>query len=402
MKILILETMYSIIEKYIYQHKPELLTLPYREQKEFFDKSYNYWGSSWCEVLKNNGYCAENYIINIEFLQQTWMKENYKNESKLLLDEIVLKQIKQFKPDVLWFDVVNESLLKEIRRNFPEIRLILGWVGSAIAKNKQWNLMDVIISCAPESVEKFRKEGKNAEHINHAFSPDILNQLSEKRKKEGIIFIGQILRGEEYHLQREKMLLAIEKEFNIKIYTPSFYIGYKDIIYCKLKQILYDMAFFMKKIDFEYILKDIPLLERAMLWEERPIQPINMDLKKNFIKPVFGLEMFRAIQNAEIVLNIHADSSPLYASNMRLFETTGMGSCLLTDQKENMASLFKQDVEVVTYTSTEDCVDKIKWLYEHPKKIKEIAHEGQKRCLKDHTFHNRVGKFEMILKKYMK
>ena len=41
---------------------------------------------------------------------------------------------------------------------------------------------------------------------------------------------------------------------------------------------------------------------------------------------------------------------------MRLFEATGVGSCLLTDSKANMADLFVAGQEVVVFDSAEDCM----------------------------------------------
>ena len=40
----------------------------------------------------------------------------------------------------------------------------------------------------------------------------------------------------------------------------------------------------------------------------------------------------------------------------------------------------------LTYKSTDECIDKVKWLLSHPNELKQIAEAGQKRTLKDHTF----------------
>jgi len=55
------------------------------------------------------------------------------------------------------------------------------------------------------------------------------------------------------------------------------------------------------------------------------------------------------LKGSKVVLNIHADSSPRFASNMRLFETTGMGACLLTDGRKNLTELFEPGIEVAEY-----------------------------------------------------
>ena len=83
---------------------------------------------------------------------------------------------------------------------------------------------------------------------------------------------------------------------------------------------------------------------------------------------------------------------------MRLFEVTGVGSCLLTDEKDNLGQLFTTD-EVVTYTTPEDCIEKIEWLLTHEREREKIALRGQQRTLKDHTFAQRVKQFCKILTK---
>ena len=60
--------------------------------------------------------------------------------------------------------------------------------------------------------------------------------------------------------------------------------------------------------------------------------------------PLFGLDMFQGLRDSQVTLNTHIDISPRSASNMRLFEATGAGSCLLTDRKENLDwTLFEED-----------------------------------------------------------
>lgn len=94
-----------------------------------------------------------------------------------------------------------------------------------------------------------------------------------------------------------------------------------------------------------------------------------------------------------IGFNIHIDCAGDYAANMRLFETTGVGTCLLTDKKSNLSELFKDGEEVITYSSVDDCLDKIKWLLDNPIECRRIARNGQQRTLKDHNFENRVEHF---------
>jgi spore maturation protein CgeB len=86
---------------------------------------------------------------------------------------------------------------------------------------------------------------------------------------------------------------------------------------------------------------------------------------------------------------------------MRLFEATGVGTCLLTDWKENLVELFEPDSEVLTYRSAEECVEKVKFILEHEDQRHTIAAAGQKRTLRQHTFKNRMAQIDEIIKTFL-
>ena len=69
---------------------------------------------------------------------------------------------------------------------------------------------------------------------------------------------------------------------------------------------------------------------------------------------VFGIDMYQVLADSRITLNTHANNNPNEAGNMRLFEATGAGSCLLTDWKQNLNDYFKVDSEIVTFRTKEE------------------------------------------------
>jgi len=145
----------------------------------------------------------------------------------------------------------------------------------------------------------------------------------------------------------------------------------------------------------------MPILGRAARRSQAPLMPVDLKLRPLIKPPFFGLEMYQALKDSRITLNIHADSSPTHASNMRLFEATGVGSCLVTDWKENISGLFEPGRELITYKSAGECIEKIKWLLKHPAEREAIARAGQARTLKDHTYARRGKQFIEIIRKEM-
>jgi spore maturation protein CgeB len=107
--------------------------------------------------------------------------------------------------------------------------------------------------------------------------------------------------------------------------------------------------------------------------------------------------MFRCLRNTKVALNTHGDVSRHSASNMRLFEATGVGTCLLTDWKPNLHELFEPDVEVATYRCAEECIEKARYLLDHESARRDLAAAGQRRTLAEHTFSRRAEQLHAII-----
>ena len=83
--------------------------------------------------------------------------------------------------------------------------------------------------------------------------------------------------------------------------------------------------------------------------------------------------MFRILGRSRITLNTHITASESSTGNIRLFEATGIGTCLVTDWKEDLKDLFELESEVVAYRSPDECSEKVRWLLDNPERCREIA-----------------------------
>lgn len=68
-----------------------------------------------------------------------------------------------------------------------------------------------------------------------------------------------------------------------------------------------------------------------------------------------------------------------------MFESTGVGTCLITENHSNINELFEPQKEIITYESKEDLLDLIKKMLKQKEKILQVGAAGQERTLKDHT-----------------
>lgn len=121
-----------------------------------------------------------------------------------------------------------------------------------------------------------------------------------------------------------------------------------------------------------------------------------------FYKPVFGVENFGILARSKLVFNSHIDAAGEYAGNMRLFEATGMGACLVTDWKANLSDLFEINTEVVIYRSIDECIEKVNYLLDHNDERQAIARTGQQRTLREHTYQQRVQQLDYIIQQYLR
>jgi spore maturation protein CgeB len=109
--------------------------------------------------------------------------------------------------------------------------------------------------------------------------------------------------------------------------------------------------------------------------------------------------MYRVLASSRITINTHIDVAEGFANNLRLYEATGMGALLITDGGSNLASQFDVGREVVTYSSPEDCVEKIEHYVAHPVEAAKIAASGQARTLSDHTWRDRMDRLVTMIQR---
>ncbi|UAJ71506.1 glycosyltransferase family 1 protein [Synechocystis sp. PCC 7339] len=168
-----------------------------------------------------------------------------------------------------------------------------------------------------------------------------------------------------------------------------------------IKQFIYDFFQPWKNNSFLYkILLDLPKLKNFLKLSTRP--SLNDFISPSIVSrthpAVYGLSMYQQLANSKVTFNNHINISSQSASNMRLFEATGVGACLVTDWKSNLTELFEPDFEIVTYRNVDECIEKVKWLLENNEACQGIAKAGQQRTLKDHTFAQRAIQLDKIIR----
>lgn len=389
-----------------YEKRPELERQTYAVQhRALTDDCF---GSSdfLTAALSELNYETSDIIANAEFLQEAWAAENSVDfDGRNSLFNVAARQIKKFRPDVLLvadYSTFTAGFLKNIRRECRSIRLILGWCGAPYNDLSVFREWDIALSCVPEMVAQFSAEGIRSRHVNHAFAPRILNRLDLNSQPDtDFAFVGSVVKQNRFHVERERLLLKLVESTNLQIWSDLKRSTFKERqdIFARRKAHNIVAAARRNGVS-ERMLNALPFVRKIAGWESPPTleQYVDERIARRTRPPVFGVEMFQRLRDARVVFNNHIDISPISASNMRLFEATGVGSCLLTDRKENLPDLFEPDSEVLTYRTAEECVEKVKYILDHEDERRAIAAAGQRRALRDHTFENRAVLIDEIIR----
>lgn len=115
-----------------------------------------------------------------------------------------------------------------------------------------------------------------------------------------------------------------------------------------------------------------------------------------FVNKKWGLDMFEVLMQSYLTINYSIDVELDYIGNMRMYESTGCGALLLTNNGLNMPGLFEDD-EVLKYNTPEEAIEKARYYLEHKEEGEAIAARGQARTLRDHTYEQRMAEVAEML-----
>ncbi|MBK7964323.1 MAG: glycosyltransferase [Bacteroidetes bacterium] len=332
---------------------------------------------------------ALDIISNANPLQQTW-REQHNVPASVSSDFLIIEQLVQFQPDVVWiddFNLINEELISLFRKRLPNNKLIVGHICAPYGPTieKKFIHFDLIFSCIPCMVTELREKGFKSHLLYHSFDSEILDKLKsanlEHFPPSQLLFSGSLYAGAGFHNKRVEYLEAfIQKRFPLSLYG-----NLESATKIGSKKLFRNLIRLLRAFGLGFLIQRISFLKSKEAYGDSPVTGYSKLLRKASHPPIFGLDLFKLMQKAAITFNIHGDIAGNCAGNIRMFEVTGAGSCLLTDDKQNINELFEPGKEIVTYTGLQDCIEKIQWLLSHPNECKQIAQAGQQRTLRDHT-----------------
>ena len=402
MRFLIINTDYTDFLHWFYTQHPGLEHQPYEEQMRVRNEGLFGVADFYSRNLRNLGNEAWNIHANNEFMQKAWAREHgihveeptpAEQRARTVLQrarriaaktplrylkplfrpvlrsldsqqtwfhDILAAQIKHYKPDVLLNQAMPGISSRFLKGMKPCTRLLIGQhaatlvgqhAATRLSEAEDFSCYDLVVSSFPPTVDYFRQKGILAELHRLGFEPRVLSCLQVADKIFDVTFIGSFHR------------------------VPSSRVAFLEVLCAQLPQI----KIWGPKVDH---------------------LPVNSLVRKHYVGQAWARQMYQILRNSKITLNHHGDIPP-YANNCRLYEATGVGTLLITDWKVNLHKMFGPSKEVVTYRSSEECVELIQYYLEHDDERETIARAGQQRTLHEHTYYHRMQELVDIVRKYL-
>jgi hypothetical protein len=368
------------------------------------------WNGVWKVPMTEKGYDIIDIYANAKDCQQKWVVENgipvnYSNKD--WIEKILEAQLIKLAPDIIFSTDVgrfDNNWIESIKGKLRKKAIFIGHICSPFYSAATLTKYTFIVTCLKSVLQELKHQNTACYYLPHAFDTRILNKINAQYSDASnrLCFIGGIVRTSKVHHQREQLLTQFAEEIEFKLLSEISYLTpLRNITQTYSRFIAFQLVQLVRMIGISNSsISKIPVFGGAARWESVPSRPISTTLINKAEEPVFGINMFNTLLQNAVILNIHGDFSSQEAANMRMFEVTGVGSCLLTDWKPNIKELFIEDKEIVTYRTYDECLEKAKWLLAYPSERKAIAENGRLKALISHTYFNRSIELDQFIRKH--
>ena len=360
------------------------------------------------------------YWINHEQAQKSWAEEfKIKYNHKNWFLEILEAQILRENPDVVYnttLNIIPYEFIQRIKQKVKKKNFWISYYGvRRVGEFVQFKEYDLFVTGFRELEKELKTENQNYEFLPHYFDDQLCTKSFNSKRNKSLSFAGSLtlnLHDGNIFLYRRHVVEALmdlcdletSSDLNSENNNPKEAIRQR---ICKVRYEIYQLINSLPQ-PFRF-LKLVRGLKEVPDWEVEAQADhfFNPRLMKRVLPPSFGSQLYKLLNDSKITLNVHGHVNANYgkanfaAGNIRLFEATGAGCCLLTDHLPHLEEFFIADEEIVTFKNKGEAVEKAKYLMDNPKIAESIAKKGHKRAWKHHSSEIRAKQFSQILKRYV-
>jgi hypothetical protein len=361
-------------------------------------------------------------IVDAAPLQRKWLAEHAPAaRSPVDLPGVFLRQLRAFKPDVVYFQTFF-ALAPEVRRTIrdacPSVRLVVGHRGFPLRDCSGYGDVDAVFLGYPRFHHRWHAAGVRTFFLPHCFDEAMLPAIEQRAREFDRIdfsFVGTTGWGYGPHGGRYYDLRRVLEATNLTVCgneptashsldgvaTAGVRAQARRFVVAVLRRMPRAGLRLLHRLGRTVHLRALqeaaaaaapppPDDGAAHAWY-RGEKPLAQLFPERVRPPRFGVDYCAQLAASRLTWNRHLEMEGAGA-NMRLFEACGVGTCQLVDARDEVLDAYETDREIVTYRSIDECIEKARWLLEHPADCARIGQAGQARTLRDHTVQERAAR----------
>jgi len=112
-----------------------------------------------------------------------------------------------------------------------------------------------------------------------------------------------------------------------------------------------------------------------------------------------GEDLIKEINKTHLLLDLSNETT---AWPHRIFESSACGTPVLTIDREDTRTMFKQKHEILLYSSFQELLFILSAYSVNKDMLKQIGLNAQTRCHKDHDISVRIQELDKLIKEYVK
>lgn len=377
MRIAICDAYYQGAISDLYHRRAGLLDAGYEAQHRAVIDLHLGTGDAYSVGLGAAGHAAVELLSNVDVVQAAWAREHgvaraarlglersgsvvRRAARQLLLHQVIRAQIEALDADVVYVQDLSFFSRRELRALKRRGRLLAGQLGVHAPADGRIAEFDLITTSLPRYVDRLRAAGIATEYLAIAFDERVPGRLAAQgvsvdpraERDIPVAFVGGI-NADPHHRDAIALLERLAEELDVQFWG--------------------------------YLAGDLPR---------------SSAIRARYHGEAWGMDMYRILARTQIALNRHSSVAEGMANNMRLFEATGVGACLLTEDAPNLGDLFAPGAEAAVYAGADDLIGTARALLADDERRTSIAAAGQARAVGEHTYTRRMAQLAEILERH--
>lgn len=387
------------------------------EQQAALEQANGPFSAPMARELARLGWDSSELILGVPSIRAAWVREHgplpevpgvTDPDVRLAVGEILRRS-----PEVVVdinISALDRWTVPYLREHVPGLRQLVGRMGTTKRYHKAIHLDVAIVPCGTIADAIRPVMPGSVRVLPHSFDPGLLGALPPRTVEHPIVFSGVL--GPRYALRHELLMALLEA-------TPiEAWIGLRKGVR-RTDDGRLDFGARRRSLRQELVTRlPLPVLAAGVRRSPRLDAAFNLTLARRSggrtdfpatlpdpwalfpercHPPVSGTAYLELIRRSGIMVHRETDDLDGCGGALRLFEVTGAGAALLTDDSPMVRHLFDPDREVVTYRTVEEAVEKARWLLDHPDERERIAAAGHARTLRDHSTAVRAAELAALL-----